>query len=35
MLSIPRGSLLAVSAVVTAAPSDGITTRIPRDGGGR
>ena len=35
MVSIPRGSLLAVSAIVAAAPSDGITARIPDGGGGR
>jgi hypothetical protein len=35
MLGIPRGSLLAASAVVVAAPFDGISTRIPHDGGGR
>ncbi len=35
MVSIPRGSLLAVRAIVAAAPSDGVTTRIPHHGGGR
>jgi len=34
MVSIPRGSLLAVSALGAGAPSDGLTIRIPHDGGG-